>query len=75
VARHWSAKPCHRCWPAATAAIARKQLRPTKKAAGVRIVAEYRQAEQTAIDNEVALARARVRNPECDAFEAQRIRR
>jgi hypothetical protein len=40
----------------------------------VRIVAKYRQAEQTAIDNGVSLARARTRNPECTAFEGERIR-
>ena len=37
-------------------------------------MAEYRQAEQTAIDNDVTLARLRTRTPECGAFEAERIR-
>jgi hypothetical protein len=45
-----------------------------EKAAGARIVSEYRQNEQLAIGHDVSLARARTRDPECDAFEAERIR-
>jgi hypothetical protein len=51
-----------------------KAVSADEKAAGVRIVAEYRQAEQTANDNDVGLARARTRNPETTAFEGERIR-
>jgi hypothetical protein len=55
------------------AATARKPSLPRKKLP-VRIVKEYREAEVTAIDNDVSAARARTRNPECDAFEAERLR-
>jgi hypothetical protein len=51
-----------------------KAVTAEEKAAGVRIVKEYREAEVTAIDNDVSAARARTRNPECDAFEAERLR-
>ena len=48
-----------------------RYLRRTR--GGAKIIAEYREMEQQAIDNDVSAARARIRNPECDAFEAERL--
>ena len=51
-----------------------KAVTSEERAAGAKIIAEYREMEQQAIDNDVSAARARIRNPECDAFEAERLR-
>lgn len=59
-------------WP--QRAQCQKAVTGEEKATGERIVAEYRQAEQAATDNDVGLARLRIRNPECGAFEQERIR-
>jgi hypothetical protein len=45
-----------------------------EKSTGERIIAEYRAMEKQAEDNDVGLARVRIRNPECTAFEQERIR-
>ena len=59
-------------WPGR--ADCQKAVTAEEKTAGQKIVDEYRQMEAQAIDNDVSLARARTRNPECDAFEAERLR-
>jgi hypothetical protein len=51
-----------------------KAVTAEENAAGVRIVADYRLAEQTATDNDVGLARLRTHDPERTAFEKERIR-
>jgi hypothetical protein len=51
-----------------------KAVTPEERAAGEKLVAEYREKEQLASDNDVWAARNRIRNPECDTFEAERIR-
>jgi hypothetical protein len=51
-----------------------KPVTPEERAARIKLVAAYREAEQTAIDNDVSAARNRIRHPECDAFEAERLR-
>ena len=59
-------------WPSRESC--RQAVTTEEKAAGVKLVAEYREMEQQAIDNDVSAARARIRNPEYDAFEAERLR-
>ena len=51
-----------------------KAVTAEEKSTGERIVAEYRDMERLAADNDVGAARARIRNPECTVFEAERIR-
>jgi hypothetical protein len=41
---------------------------------GAALIAEYRENEQLAIANDVSAARARIRHPECDVFEAEALR-
>jgi hypothetical protein len=59
-------------WPLRSACQA--EVTAEEKAAGERIVREYRQAEQAAMDNDVDLARLRTHDPERTAFEKERIR-
>ena len=51
-----------------------KAVTAEEKAAGEKMIAEYRDMERQAIDNDVSAARARTRHPECDVFEAEAIR-
>jgi hypothetical protein len=51
-----------------------KAVTAEEKAAGVRIVKEYRENEQLAIDHDVSLARAQTHDPERTAFDKERIR-
>lgn len=50
--------------------ICRKFVTDDEVKKGTAPIAEYREKEQLALDNEVGVARQRIQSPECGVFEA-----